>query len=514
MTGDLRLASRVAGVALLVLCGERLAAQCPDGSPPPCRPPRVTAPAPNSVAVLYFDNLSPDTADAYLADGLTEEITARLGDLPQLQIKRPSRDAVRRLRDTVPDYLVVLGRLLRVRYLVEGSVRRAGTQVRVSARLVGASDGFRVWSAQYDRSASDLLALQGDLAQQVATSIAGRLTPADRAHLTTRPTGNAEAYEHFLRGNYLLAQRNPVSAARAIEEYRTALRIDPGFGRALGRVAYAYGLFLQWGWEYPGIPSDSLLARGLRAVADGLARDSAVSDTWMGLAYLRQAENPRTLAGVTDAYERAIALDRFNAEAVHQYGSALGQLERDSQATAVLQQALAIEPQRPVTLVELSYVADINGRSREGLRWADSAVAMDPSFFFGFQQRGIVRLELGDSAGARRDATTAVQLGDVDFSHGVLALLDGAAGDTISARVRVQYLRAAVKHSDRPTVFEGSALAMALIGVGDTSGALSALEQAQPRGLFLWYSLRAVLNVTHLSPSPRLNRLIQECRPP
>jgi len=464
--------------------------------------------------VLYFDNLSPDTADAYLADGLTEEITARLGDLPQLQIKRPSRDAVRRLRDTVPDYLVVLGRLLRVRYLVEGSVRRAGTQVRVSARLLGASDGFRVWSAEYDRSASDLLALQGDLAQQVATSIAGRLTPADRAHLTTRPTGNAEAYEHFLRGNYLLAQRNPVSAARAIEEYRTALRIDPGFGRALGRVAYAYGLFLQWGWEYPGIPSDSLLARGLRAVADGLARDSTVSDTWMGLAYLRQAENPRTLTGVSDAYQRAIALDRFNAEAVHQYGSALAQLEQDSQATAVLQQALAIEPQRPVTLVELSYVADINGRSREGLRWADSAVAMDPSFFFGFQQRGIVRLELGDSAGARRDAMTAVQLGDVDFSHGILALLDGAAGDTGSARARVEYLRAAVKHSDRPTVFESSALAMALVGVGDTSGALTALEQARPRGAFMWYNLRAVLKLVHLPPSPRLNRLIQECRPP
>ncbi|HEY6060557.1 MAG TPA: hypothetical protein VIV10_08230 [Gemmatimonadales bacterium] len=491
-----------------------LSAQCPDGSPPPCRQPaRPAAPSANSVAVLYFDNLSPDTADAYLADGLTEEITARLGELPRLQIKRPGRDAVRRLRDTVPDYLVVLGRLLRVRYLVEGSVRRVGAQVRVSARLLNASDGFRMWSAVYDRSASELLALQGDLAQQVATSIAGRLTPSDQAHLTSRPTGNAEAYEHYLRGNYLLAQRNPASAARAIEEYRTALHIDPGFGRALGRVAYAYALFLQWGWEYPDISSDSLLAHGLRAVEDGLGRDSTVSDTWMALAYLRQAENPRTLAGVTDAYERAIKLDRFNAEALHQYGSALAQLERDSLAFAVLQQALAVEPQRPVTLVELSYIADINGRPHEALRWADSSVAMDPSFFFGFQNRGLIRLEVGDSAGARRDATRAIQLGDVDFSHGVLALLDAAGGDTISARARVERLRSTVKHPDRPTVFENGALAMALIGVGDTSGALDALEHAQPRGAFLWYALRQILRVVHLSPSPRLDRLIEELRP-
>src|SRR5207302_2969145 len=97
---------------------------------------RPATPTPQRVAVLYFDYLSPDTADLYLADGLTEEITSRLGGVQRLQIKRPSRDAARRLRDTVPDYLVAVGRVLRVRYLVEGSVRRAGARVRVSVRLV------------------------------------------------------------------------------------------------------------------------------------------------------------------------------------------------------------------------------------------------------------------------------------------------------------------------------------------------------------------------------------------
>ena len=93
------------------------------------------------------------------------------------------RDATRRLRDTVPDYLVALGRILRVRYLVEGSVRRAGARVRVSARLLNARDGFRVWSADYDRAASDLLALQEEIARQIATGIAGRLLPKERAVL-------------------------------------------------------------------------------------------------------------------------------------------------------------------------------------------------------------------------------------------------------------------------------------------------------------------------------------------
>lgn len=464
--------------------------------------------------MLYFENLSPDTADAYLADGLTEEITSRLGELPRLQIKRPGRDAVRRLRDTVPDYLVALGRILHVRYLVEGSVRRAGPRVRVSARLLGAGDGFRVWSADYDRAASDLLTLQEELAQQVATSIAGRLTPADRSHLRVRPTASAEAYEHFLRGNYFLGQRNPVSGARAIGEYREAVRIDPAFGRALGRIAYAYALFVQWGWDYPGVSSDSLLATGLRAVADGLARDSTVSDTWMALGYLRQIANPRTFTGVLAAYERAIGLDHTNAEALHQYGSALAQLGRDSLGTEAMRQALMIEPQRSVTAIEVSYVALINGQYVEARRWADSSVAMDPSFFFAYQNRAYVRLAQGDTAGARSDATLAVELGDVDWSHGLLAVLDAASGDTSAARARVDWLRSTVKDPDRPGVTVAAALASALMAVGDTSAAFDAIERAYPRGGYLWYGVRALVSVFHWPSSTRLERLIQECRPP
>lgn len=486
-----------------------LPAQCPDGTPPPCRARTTPAPATNSVAVLYFDNLSSDTSDAYLADGLTEEITSRLGELPRLQIKRPGRDATRRLRDTVPDYLVALGRILRVRYLVEGSVRRAGARVRVSARLLNARDGFRVWSADYDRASSDLLVVQEEIARQVATGIAGRLTPGERANLAARPTLSPEAYEHYLRGNHLIAERTPTSAARAIEEYRAALRFDPAFSRALGRIAYAYAMFLQWGWEYPGVPSDSLLARGLTAVAEGLARDSTVSDTWMALGYLRTAQYPRALAGVLEAYERAIALDRFNAEALHQYGSALASLERDSNASVVLHQALAIEPQRPVTLYELSYIDLINRRFAASRGWADSLVAIDPTSFLGYEQRGLARFELGDTVGARRDGESAVQLGSREVAEALLAVVDAAVHDTVSARTRIERLRAAIKNVDRLSAFESTALAYALLAVGDTTAALDALERTEPRGRFLLYGIRSLVG---LQPSPRLARLINEIR--
>ena len=322
---DSRTVARLATVVVLLSVGLMVrpsAAQCPDGSPPPCRAaPRATAPVPNSLAVLYFDNLSGDTADAYLADGLTEEITDRLGDVEALQVK--SRNAVRRFRGAALGDLSSVGGTLRVRYLVEGSVRRSGERLRVSVRLVRAENGFRVWGENYDRATGDLLALQEDIAREVTVKVAGRLAPGERAALTTRPTRSPVAYDHFVKGNYYLAQRTARAVARAIDEYQAAVRLDPGFSRALARIAYGYALFLDWGWEYPAASADTLLARGSAAADHALELDSTSSDNWMARAYLLAQGHPHTLTAARDAFERAVTLDPGNAEAQHQFGSIL-----------------------------------------------------------------------------------------------------------------------------------------------------------------------------------------------
>src|SRR3989442_8191277 len=167
-----RVPSRALGRALLVVWVLRAyppvrlpALQCPDGPPPPCRgarapPGRKPGVTPTSIAVLYFDNLSRDTSDAYLADGLTEEIIARLGQLERLAVK--SRAAVQRFRRSGTDPLAA-ARALRVARLVTGSVRRAGNRLRVTVELVRASDREHVWGDLYDRPDADLLAVEEDV---------------------------------------------------------------------------------------------------------------------------------------------------------------------------------------------------------------------------------------------------------------------------------------------------------------------------------------------------------------
>jgi TolB-like protein len=318
--GGLRVAAVVVQLGV-VASYNSLHAQCPDGSPPPCRSPtRPTAPAPNSVAVLYFDNLSRDSADAYLAEGLTEELIAQLGRVERLVVK--SRNAVRRYRGADLDP-AQLGRALGIANLVSGSVRRSGNRLRVTVELVRATTGVRLWGEQYDRAQADLLDLQEGIARAVAGVIAGRLLPAERASLAARPTRSAEAYDYFVKGNYYLAQRTARSTNRAVDQYSAALRLDPGFTRALARIAYAHAQTLYWGSFAEDVPADSVLARGLAAADGALHQDSTSSDAWMARAFLLSYRDPRVPEQARDAIKRAVALDPRNAEAHHQYGTFL-----------------------------------------------------------------------------------------------------------------------------------------------------------------------------------------------
>lgn len=489
-----------------------LLAQCPDGTPPPCLAAvRPANPAPNSVAVLYFDNLSPDTMDGWLADGLTEELTTRLGQLARLQVKHASRDAVRRLRDTVPDYLVAIGRLLRVRYLVEGGVRTAAGHVRVSVRLVRAADGVQSWTASYDRPLADLLALEQELAEAVSTEIGGRLAPAERATLVHLPTRDPKAYEHFLRGNYSLARRGGPRITRAIAEYQAAVRLDPGFARAYGRIAFAYAAFLQGPYVWPGLPSDTLLARGLAASDTALRLDPNTSDAWLGRATLWIRLYPYTYDGTLPALEKAIRLDSTDAEAFHQYGVVLAHLGRYTDALSAFDRALAIDPERAPTLYWRGQLAFYLRQFAQARSWLDSANALDPlASWQGL--RVLTYLALGDTASARGVARLSA-LNSTRARQTLEALVDAATGDTTGARALLAEILTGVPDTISPGLGEALSLALTFVAVGDRDRAFMVLNRYHPRGILFFFFLRSP-TFDPLRSDPRFAQLVEQPLPP
>jgi TolB-like protein len=515
-----RLKAPVLGLALAAACPmERLAAQCPDGSAPPCRVARpATVPAANSVAVLYFENRSHDSADAYLAEGLTEAIITQLGDLPRLIVK--SRFLVRRYQSiAAPGDPAAIGRALGVTYLVTGSVQRAGNRLRVTAELARAASGDRVWGQQYDRGDGDVFAVQEDIARGVATGVAGRLLPAEAAALAARPTRNNEAYDRMLRGDVLLARRDPASVRGAIAEYEAAGRLDPSLASPWARIGLADAIRLYWGWGDGTPPPDSILANGWAAVERALALDSSSSDGWMARGYLLMFRHPRTWDGAEQAMRRAVALNPRNAEAWQQLGDLLGiesvghpaadSVQRE--AMIAYQRALAIEPSRPTTLKVL---ANIQPTGRERLVLLDSALVINPADYSIYFFRATALLALGDTAGARSSADQIVRLsseGARTTGAAFRAMLAVAFGDTADARSRVTALLRQLPQAGPLEMWTGSGLAATLWQLGDRHGALAILERV-PRGAMTWGLNYATLRLLDRS-DPAQRRLYEENRP-
>lgn len=502
--------ARLCFLLLVASFSWRLAAQCPDGSPPPCGRTAPRGPAATSVAVLYFDNLSRDTSEAYVADGLTEELITRLGEIQRLQVK--SRTAVQRYRGKSIDDPAALARSLNVVHLVSGTVQQGGGRLRVTVELTRAASGTRVWGQSYERPTTDLMGVEAEIAQAIAEGVGGRLAPAERRFLALRPSRNPEAYDHYLHGNYLLGRRNPVDVRQAIEQFQQAVQLDSSFTGALARIGYAYALFLDWGWTFPGLAWDSLLARGFAVSDRALALDSNAADVWMTRGYLLSFRNPRTLAGVDAAFQRAIALDPRNSEAYHQYGSLLLMGGRDSTAEVMYRRALALESERPITLVTLGFARHLHGRDSEARALCDSAIVLVPDAAWAYARRSLWRPR-ADVAGALSDAQTAVRLAPADYpveAEAALAAAEFRSGDTTAARARLAHVAGQfTTGGSQTTYFVSIAYAIA----GDVDAAVATLKRMVPQGAFQWRIMRDPW-FDGIRSDPRFRAMVEESRPP
>ncbi|MFI5207401.1 MAG: hypothetical protein ACHQX4_05200 [Gemmatimonadales bacterium] len=490
----------------LLLAPRALVGQCPDGTPPPCGARAATAPT--SVAVLYFDNLSHDSSDAYLADGMTEELISRLSQVERLQVK--SRTAVQRLRGRPLGDPAGLGRSLAVAHLVSGSVLRSGQRLRVTVELMRAATGVSVWGRTFDRPAADLIGVEAEIAESVAVGVSGRLAPGERRRLEVRPTTNAAAYDHYLRGSFEIARRTTTSILRAIREYEIAARLDPRFVPPLVRAAGGYNMLSSiYAGPEVGMPRDTLRARSRALVDRALRIDSTSSDAWLARANSIVGDERRVL----DALAHATAMDPRSAEAHHLYGIHLRDVGDDSAAAAELRSALALEPDRAITLINLGELFATGRQFAEASRWTDSAAALHPEAAFYYVEMGLTRLQLGDTAGARAAAALTGSHGGANGQEELLAMLEARAGDSAAARARLVRVDSAMRGSDCYVSHPCVELAWALAAVGERERALAVLERITPRNSWIAYwSRRAEWDP--IRNDPRFQAVLREASRP
>ena len=293
------------------------------------------------------------------------------------------------------------------------------------------------------------------------------------------------------------------------------LGVPEEFAKKQARIALAYALYLDWGWDFPGVPRDSQLARGLRAADRALGLDSSSADAWMAMGLVRGQRYPRELTGVAEALERATTLDPRNAEAWHQRASVALVQGRWEASIEYGGRALVLEPARPVTWLNMAGVLELLHRDREALAAYDSALVVNPEFYAAYAYRAIARLRLGDVAGAEADGQAALRFsprGEEYYGYSPLAAAAAARGDTVTARAHLD--RAVVLLCSRvPGPFVAYLLAQGLLLSGQPDRAMDWLERAHPVGGALWYSM-VYPSMATLRSTERFRRLLDAARPP
>jgi len=229
-----------------------------------------------SIAVLYFENMNAEKESDYFCAGLTEDIITDLSKIKELKVV--SRTDVLPFRNKEVNMRQV-GEALRVNYIVEGSVRKAGNRIRITAQLVSVRDGYHLWAERFDRLVDDILDLQNEVSQKVVEALKVSLSDTERQLLTQKPTDDLRAYDFYMRGRELLYLKGKRNTESAIEMFQNAAAIDPGFASSYAGLAEAYSSMYEW---YDG--SSSWLSKAIEMNHKALALEPTSLDAKFGIA--------------------------------------------------------------------------------------------------------------------------------------------------------------------------------------------------------------------------------------
>ncbi len=427
-----------------------------------------------SIVVLPFTNMSGDPEQEYFSDGITEDITADLSKISGFfVIARNSAFTYKGKAVKVQD----VSREMGVRYVLEGSVRKAGEQVRVTAQLIDGPSGGHVWSARYDRSLTDIFAVQDEIVQQLVTTLRVEVHEAELERVRRIPTENLTAYDSFLRGAEHYDRLTKEENAQARPLFEQAIGLDPQYARAYALLSFTY--WRDTGWSPDPQNPERALALAQQAVA--LDDTLPIAHFALGLAY--QLKNQYELA--IAELERVIALDPNSAGGYAGLGVVLNSAGRPAEAIGWIEKAMRFNPRYPFWFAfQLGVAYRLTGRYAEAIAAQQQAVLRNPKNEYLYQELAYCYVQqwgwqLSQDpqtlAQALAAAQKAVALNDSFFvAHlalGYVYLSQGQYEQAVAEMERAVALN--------PNVAGGYAsLAEVLSRVGRADEALRAAEQA------------------------------------
>jgi len=439
-----------------------------------------------SVAVLAFANLSDDKANEYFSDGISEELLNVLAKVPGLKVTARTSSFHFKGKDTpIPEIAQQLG----VAYVVEGSVRKAGDKVRITAQLIKAADGFHVWSDTFTRDLKDIFAVQDEIAGLIAKNLELKM-----GMVAARPMIDVEAYQEFLAGRAAAAKAGNADLREAVAHFERAVALEPKFTAAWVQLASAHTQLGRWG----GAPTRQSWAAARAAIDHAVALEPDSPDVLLALGWiLRTAEwNWR---GAEQAFRRSLQLRPDHPDALAGAAVLLFNIGQTEEAFRLGQQAARLDPLNAATQIDLSIMFYLNHNWIEAELSARRALQLAPG-------GGSYHSILGWSLTAQRrydeaEAEIALDNNESEQAQAFGSLAIARGQDAVARKWLARLEEIAQTHGDNSDVQMN--IAWLSVGLGDKERAFAALEKARATRDPSLSWLRNSWYLNHLHSDPR-----------
>jgi TolB-like protein/class 3 adenylate cyclase/Tfp pilus assembly protein PilF len=461
---------------------------------------KTSAPS-NRLAVLPFVNMSADPENEYFSDGITEELLNALTKVDGLQVtSRTSAFAFKGKHSDIRE----IGTKLNVDKVLEGSVRKAGNRVRITAQLINASDGYHIWSENYDRDLTDIFEVQDEISGIIANRLRENLSPEKQNEpLVRHPTQNVEAYTFYLKGLHFWNKLTPADAYKAIENFEKAISLEPNYAQAYAMIAGAYSYLGSTGQLNPAKAFEIVHRNADKA----LQLDDSIAESHMAKAsaylfYEWKWED------AFQALQKAITLNPATTEAYQLLSTYYIVMRKKEEAVKVLENALKLDPLSPIINYHLAEAYIFNEQYMEAEKIFNSLLESDPRMRIAIEGKGWVEVMKGNLEKAREYFEEVHRLtGHPLKGLGPLGYIYGRLGRKEDALEVIRKI--ALRQEQEPdTVLDGD-FSMVYWGMGDRDKVFYHLSKAAEKRMgvifFLEYPMmRGVLE------DPRVETLLKE----
>jgi len=452
---------------------------------------------PNSVAVLPFENLSPDPDNAYFAAGIHDTILSELAKIADMNVIARSSVLIYADRQTA---ISKIAEELNVETVMEGTVQYADNKVRINVQLIDPETGAQLWTGTYARDFSDIFVIQSEIAIHIAMALEAELLPEERERLAVAPTANMDAYEAFFLGKQHLEERTTVDLLRSIEYFRSAVELDSNFALAYSGLADAYMILPEYSSsadpDFVRIESEAAAERAY--FLDSRLPEALTSMAWSRLIHRYDWD------GAEELLRQALKIQRQNLNALHWLSHVLSWRGEHEEALELAERAVVVDPVSPLMLANLSYIHMDAGNLDRSMEIAtehpDFPTILRTSWI-GYMRAGQFENSVGPliawAEKTDRDAEAASQIAEriIDFQRrGNVADL---SGESIA--------RLALGSQSLPQIYAF---------LGDANNTLSALEFAleERSGSRSVLSMRINPAYDFIRTDPRFVELLQRAR--